>query len=113
MAEVVGPNLEQLDSWGTIDTLDISLDSSDWNTRAIREVANFRNAPTLEQLDAFSSSLDAITTSLDSLTSFGSPAQIVVTSTGTANAIFGVSGSAAIAITATGSAQRVQNLYGI
>ena len=55
MAEVVGPNLDQLDAWGTIDTLDISLDSSDWNTRAIREVANFRNAPTLEQLDAFSS----------------------------------------------------------
>ena len=62
MAEVVGPNLEQLDAWGTLDTLDLSLDSSDWDTRAIREVANYRNAPTLEQLDAFSSSLDAITT---------------------------------------------------
>ncbi len=37
MADIVGPTLEQLDNWGTLDSLPYSLDSSIWLTAALRE----------------------------------------------------------------------------
>ncbi len=109
MAEIVGPTLDQLDVWsGSIDALTTSLDSSDWNTAALREVANYRSSPTLEQLDAYSSSIDAIVTSLDSLTSFGTAEVITITAAATAGLTAAASAAPGIAITESATATRIQ-----
>ena len=38
MADIVGPNLEQLDSWGNLEQIpNQALDAAFWNTLALRE----------------------------------------------------------------------------
>jgi len=59
----VNLTLEQLDQFGSLDSLTLSLDSSDWNSTTQKNVTG---PWVLEGLDAFSSSIDSLAISLDS-----------------------------------------------
>lgn len=80
MAEINGPNLDQLDAWGDLDSLPYSLDSSVWDTADLWEGSG--------------------------------SAAVAITATGTVSVQRHATGSAATAVTETSSVERIVHFTG-
>ena len=116
MTDIVGPNLDQLDAWGSLDSLAHSLDSSVWDSAALRYVAGssattFATAGAAVRMQlavgsvaaTFSESAAAVRTQFG----VGSSA-VAFTTAGESHLVHLAVGSAAVSVTPAASAVRVQ-----